>query len=319
MKKNLSVIARFFSQPSSPHTLGFFRIAISVFAIVQLFVLLPDWMSLYGPKGILPWEVSEALSTNHMPGLSKVLAVLSVFKLSPVTALYLVTIIYFLSLIGLLAGYKTRVMGTLAWLMHLVLNTTGHFTAYGVETFTHISLFYCMVLPVGAAYALDQRKKPVSVPPYLITLSIRIIQLHLCIMYLASGLEKAMGSQWWNGEAIWIALQQDQFRQVDVDWMARVPVIPQVLCLGTLLVEIGYPVGILWNKTKKYWLVAILSMHFFIALFLGLHLFGALMMLLNAAAFGKECFPRLFSAKPKIRWKPGMHYKVDQVGEVYQA
>jgi hypothetical protein len=318
MKKKFSFIARFFSQPSSPDTLGFFRIAVSAFAIVQLFVLLPDWMSLYGPKGILPWEVSEALSTNHMPGLSKVLAVLSVFKMSPVSVLYLVTIIYFLSLLGLIAGYKTRLMGTLAWLMHLVLNTTGHFTAYGVETFTHISLFYCMVLPVGSAYSVDQRKKPVSVPPYLITLSIRMLQLHLCIMYLASGLEKSMGSQWWNGEAIWIALQQDQFRQVNVDWMANVPLIPKILCLGTLLVETCYPIGMLWNKTRKCWLAAILTMHLFIALFLGLHLFGALMMLLNAAAFGKECFPRLFTLRPKIRWGMEMRYRVDQVGEVYQ-
>jgi hypothetical protein len=36
-------------------------------------------------------------------------------------------------------------------------------------------------------------------------------------------------------------------------------------------------------------------MHFFIALFLGLHLFGGLMILLNIAAFGLNSFPVMTS------------------------
>src|SRR5687767_1259022 len=139
--KNTSIIHKFFTQPLSAETLGLFRIAVGIFAMVQLLVLLPDWMWLYGPKGLLPWEVSDALSTSEMPSMTIILLALAPLNIKPAHVVYLVTTVYFLSLAGLIAGYKTRVMGLLAWLAHLMLNTTGHFTAYGVETFTHISLF----------------------------------------------------------------------------------------------------------------------------------------------------------------------------------
>jgi len=118
-------------------------------------------------------------------------------------------------------------------------------------------------------------------------------------MYLACGIEKSLGEQWWNGEAIWMALQQDQFHQVNTGWMAHVPIIPKLLCWGTLFVETLYPVGMFFSKTKKIWLISIMSMHAFIALFLGLQLFGALMILLNLTAFGNHSFNGLFL----LKWK----------------
>ncbi|HRH48378.1 MAG TPA: HTTM domain-containing protein [Panacibacter sp.] len=295
MKKIYSGIKQLFFKQEATETLGFFRIAVSGFALIQLFVLLPDWMSFYGPKGLLPWEISDALSTTQTPSLLFISNLLQPLRITPEATVYIITTAYLISLIGLLIGFKTRLMGALAWLMHIVLNTTGHFTAYGVETFTHIALFYCTVLPVGCCWSIDARNRPHKIPGYLITLSVRIIQLHLCIMYLACGIEKSMGSQWWNGEAIWIAMQQDQFHNVNIDWMASVPIVPNLLCWSTLVVESFYAAAIFWGKTKKIWLISIISMHAFIGIFLGLQLFGGLMILLNLAAFGNHCFPNLFT------------------------
>lgn len=292
MQKIFLRINNLFFKPESANTLAFFRIAISAFALVQLFVLLPDWMWLYGPEGLLPWQISEALNTNNTPSL---LFVSEHLHISASATVYIVTSIYFLSLVGLLIGFKTRLMGVLAWLMHIILNTTGHFTAYGVETFLHIALFYCAVLPVGCCKSIDAIKKTNQVPSYLITLSVRLIQLHLCIMYLACGIEKSLGAQWWNGEAVWIALQQDQFHQVNTGWMAQLSFIPKLFGWGTLFIETLYPVAIFFKRTKKFWLISIISMHAFIAVFLGLQLFGALMILLNLTAFGNHCFNGLFS------------------------
>lgn len=295
MKPLTTLIHKFFLRPVAIQTLGAFRIAIAVFTFVQLLVLLPDWIWLYGPQGLIPWDISDALSTRNTPGLTLVARSLSVLDVSPVQTLYMVTAVYFVSLIGLIVGYKSQLMGGIAWISHLVLNTTGHFTAYGVETFAHIGLFYCMVLPVGASLSMDAWLKPSKIEPYLLTLSIRVIQIHFCIMYFASGLEKAMGSQWWNGNAIWIAMQQDQFHRVNIDWMANLPFVPKMLCIGTLALEILYPIGIQFSKTKKFWLFGILLMHLGIALFLGLQLFGGLMFLINLSVFGEHCFPGIFS------------------------
>jgi hypothetical protein len=136
-------------------------------------------------------------------------------------------------------------------------------------------------------------------------------------MYCASGLEKAMGEQWWNGEAIWIAMQQDQFNQVNIDWMANASWVPTLLCLGTLAIEIFYPFGILWRRTRKIWLLGILMMHLFIAVFLGLQLFGGLMFLLNLTAFGEHCFPGLFTRSQKKWWRYQVQYDKNNIGEVF--
>lgn len=289
MKTIYSNVKRSFLRPAPASTLGYFRIAIGCFALVQTIFLLPDWMAFYGQKGLVPWEVSEALSTTNTPSLFSVFRLLLPLHVSPDATVYIVTIVYLLALFGLAIGYCTRVMGIAAWLLHIVLTTTGHFTAYGVETFTSIALFYCMVLPVGCSLSIDAGKAK-KLPHYLITLSVRLLQLHLCIMYLACGIEKALGEQWWNGEAIWMAMQQDQFHTININWMADLPLVPKLLCWSTLLIETLYPVGIFWHRTKRFWLLAIISLHLFTGIFLGLHLFATIMILLNVTAFGQHCF-----------------------------
>ena len=293
MKKISSNIKAFFSAPVAKETLGVFRIGVASFALLQLLILLPDWMSFYGPDGFLNWTITDTLSTKHTPDLSNVANLFS--ALSNQQTLYVVTALYLLSLLGLVAGFKTRLCAFTAWLMHTILNSTGHFIAYGVETFTHIALFYCMVLPVGCCYSFDALSKTFRKPAaHLITLSVRLIQLHLCIMYFSCGIEKSLGTQWWNGEAIWIALQQDQFHQINVGWMAQLPIIPRLAGWLTLAVETLYPLCIFFAKTKRLWLVSIIAMHLSIALFLGLHLFGSIMIILNITAFGDHAFKGIF-------------------------
>lgn len=300
MKKTGRAISHFFTHPMPVESLGFFRIAMAAFALAQAAVLLPDWMLIYGPRGFLPWSLSDALSVSHTPAILHLWRLLEPAGLSQQAAVYGVSGLYILSLIGLLLGYKTRLMGILAWLTHMTLQTTASFTSYGVETFLHIALFYCMVLPVGACWSVDVKLgRYRQLPGYLVTLSIRLLQLHLCISYLSTGLEKAMGGQWWNGEAIWRALQQDQFHHFNTDWMAGAAWVPMLLGWGTLLVEALYPLGMFGKKTGKIWLFGIIALHTGIIFCLGLHLFGALMILLNLSAFGEQCFPGLFSQKLK--------------------
>jgi uncharacterized membrane protein YvlD (DUF360 family) len=289
--KLIKPILYFFTHPLRSETLGFFRIGVSAFAIIQMLVLLPDWMWLFGPKGILPWVVSDTLNVKNTPAISDAAKLFSYVSISDNSSVYIITILYGISLLMLLLGFHTRIAAFFSWLCHMMLNATGHMTAYGVETFTHIALFYCMILPTGLIYSIDKQKgKYKDIPPYLITLSIRIIQLHLCIMYFSSGIEKAMGTQWWNGQAIWMALQQDQFHQFETGWLANIPIVPKFLGWATLVTEIFYPIGIYLKKTRRCWLFAICGMHLFIMIFLGLYLFGGLMIILNITVFGVDAF-----------------------------
>ena len=73
------------------------------------------------------------------------------------------------------------------------LNASGRFTrSCNADDFAHIGLFYCVWMPVGYAWSLDQRHGAVSdeATP-LCRLSLRVLQVHLCIVYVSSGIEKA--------------------------------------------------------------------------------------------------------------------------------
>jgi hypothetical protein len=111
------------------------------------------------------------------------------------------------------------------------------------------------------------------------------MQIHLCVIYLAAGLGKAMGRQWWNGEAIWQAVSQPVFSTFDLSWLARYPWIPMLAGWGTLVVEIGY-VFLIWpRRTRKMWCIATIGLHLGLGLFMGLVFFSSVMILLTSCLF----------------------------------
>ena len=111
------------------------------------------------------------------------------------------------------------------------------------------------------------------------------MQFHLCVIYLAAGLEKAMGRQWWNGEAIWQAVTQPAFSTLDLSCLAQHSWIPMLAGWGTLIVEIGY-VFLIWpRRTRTPWCIATIGLHVGLGLFMGLVFFSSVMILLTSCLF----------------------------------
>jgi hypothetical protein len=141
-------------------------------------------------------------------------------------------------------------------------------------------------MPVGDYLSLDvYTGKRQSHSSTAAGISRKMLQLHMCIVYFSSGLEKASGSQWWNGEAIWRSVMLPVFHQFDMGWMAHVPWLPMMIGWSVLAIEIGYAFFIWSRRTRLIWLVITAGMHFFIGVFLGMWLFGSIMIILNLGAF----------------------------------
>lgn len=273
-------------QTSSPAPLAILRIGTALIALIQVTCLWQDIPLLYGQMGMVQWGLSNGIAYAYFPSLSWLLPIANTLGCQPDTCVYGLVIIYTASLIGLLLGTYTRGMALIAWWLHFMLISTGFLSSYGVETFLHIALVYCIVLPVARTASWDARHKPTPIHSSNYTLALRILQIHLCIIYLASGIEKAMGPQWWNGEAIWQTLMQTQFSAWNMSWLAQYPWLARIICWSTLLVEIGYPVWMCIPSLRRYGYAATVSLHLAIAVFMGLQLFAAMMILLNTAAWG---------------------------------
>lgn len=91
----------------------------------------------------------------------------------------------------------------------------GYTMTYGVDQYASVFLFYLMWIPAGAACSLDAAIGRTSqAPTAMARLGSRVLQLHLCLSYLASGIAKSAGVQWWNGELLWRALSLPVYQQL---------------------------------------------------------------------------------------------------------
>ncbi len=244
-----------------------------------------DVLSLHGSRGIIPWELTDLLRDPWVPGLPTVAKAFLPFGLREHAAITLLLSVYAGSLLSLAMGFYTRVSAFLAWALHLSLVTSGFASFYGVDRLANTFLFYLVLFPSGRAWTFASRPASSRRADTIPIGCLRVMQIHLCVIYFAAGLDKAMGSQWWNGEAIWQAVSQPAFGTFDLTWMAGYPWIPTLAGWGTLLVEIGYGCLIWPRRTRKLWFIATLGLHLGIGVFMGLAFFSSVMILLTVCLF----------------------------------
>ena len=113
--------------------------------------------------------------------------------------------------------------------------------------------------------------------------STRLIQLHLCIVYLFAALGKLQGETWWTGEALWGALANYEYQTIDMTWTAEYPMLIDLLTHITVLWEISYCV-LIWPKlTRPLVLFMAIPLHLGIAFAMGMITFGFIMLIANLA------------------------------------
>jgi hypothetical protein len=186
---------------------------------------------------------------------------------------------YVIALFFLLSGLFTRYAAFAALILQLIIFKSFSPFNYGYDNFLTMSLFYCVIFPVGRYYSLDFL---IFKFKYKIQLNYqRVIQIHLAIAYLFSGVAKALDSGWWDGNSVWKAIVS-----VDNSYYTLSPLILILAGIGTVLLELSYPVLMYFRKSRSYALIAVILMHSSIAIFMGLYAFSAIMIVWNIAAFG---------------------------------
>lgn len=283
-----SAVERFFLTPSSARPLALWRILFGAFALVEMLCLRPHWQDLFGQEGLVHWVISkEIFASEGLPHLAQVASWLEPFGVSADETVLALGNVYLLALLALAFGFCTRSAALIAWLAHVTLWNTGSLFGYGIESFTRIGLFYCLFMPVSRHWALDARRESSSKEPsWGATLSYRVLQLHLCLVYLCSGLAKMQGDQWGTGEATWRVLGQPEYAQFDMSWLAQFPWLLVIMDWSVLVIELGYAFLIWPRKTRPFALTGILLLHAGIGLFMGLWGFAVVLILMNVAAWG---------------------------------
>ncbi len=283
-----AAVVNFAVAPASPRPMGVLRIGMCSVLLIQALYIASSANDLFGRTGIMQWVLADAMLTPGVPRLSWLTPFLGAIGISEVLAVRLLFILYVTGISALLVGWHSRIAAVISYLTHLILIMHVRGSLYGVDDFAHIILFYSMFFPMGHWGSLDKLEGRVKGDPsWWARLSLRVLQIHLCIVYFSSGIEKAFTPpyQWLDGEVIWRSLMFEEFKQYDLSWVANYPWMVMSISWGTLVIEIGYLVFVWPKLTRKWWAGATVAMHVGIAVFMGLWTFAGFMSVLTIAAF----------------------------------
>jgi len=296
-------LVEFLFPAASDTWLAILRIGLGLQVLLYCLSLWPDWNGLFVESGntFINRDVTEAIFTldcSFLPRLSWFVQIGRAIGLEEEKVLSIILFVFLASGCCLVLGLVSRSAAIVAWLLHLAAVTSGGLMSYGVDNFMTIGLFYLMVSPLPDRYSLDSRLTPrPAKDPQQLGFFRRVLQLHLCFIYFFGGLDKMLGSGWWNGVSIWRALTRPPFNVIPTDILARWSFLLPAAGILICLLEIGYPIGIWPAKSRPFWLVAIVGMHLGIASAMGMYLFGLIMIVLNLAAFGSTL---------RLGWGPGL-------------
>ena len=137
--------------------------------------------------------------------------------------------------------------------------------------------------PGGRTWAEIDRLRD-EIVTFLHNTATLVIAAQICVVYAAAGLYKSQGSYWQNGTALYYTLHLDWFRPWPglSNFVAGQSVTIAVVAYLTVFVQIAFPFAVFSRWLKYPCLVALLGMHFSIAVVMGLPLFSAAMMVGDA-------------------------------------
>jgi hypothetical protein len=294
------------AQPTWP--LAFFRIGLGSICVGKMIALHSSFTELYGQYGFIQWTISKFSNYGFLPHLGDLSVLLTNnLGISSDNSTLLLLYLYYTLCTMLITGLFTRLTTIALFFLHLAFINTGSAVIYGVDVFTQMSLFYGIFFPLGSAYALDNK---IGITPFRkrsvgAGIALRCIQIQMCLVYFSTSIEKSMGIQWWNGEAIWRTFMMPIFKTYDFSWLANHPWIPIVTGIFVLILEAGYTIAMWIPKLRVVCFFLITFLHLQISVFMGMWFFGFVMIFLSSFAFGhyilKDLSPILYLVSRRIK------------------
>ncbi len=136
-------------------------------------------------------------------------------------------------------------------------------------------------------------------PSVAANVAIRLLQIHLCIIYLLAGISKLQGQSWWNGSAIWLSMANYELAPMQSElylsflrFLGSHQILFTIFMTSagyfTLAFEIAYAFLIWQPRLRWIFLASAILLHGFIGLFMGLQSFSVIMLIMNAVFLSKD-------------------------------
>jgi hypothetical protein len=288
---------RFFFTPADPTPLALIRIGAGLLALWNFWTLGLDLRSNLGSDG---WADPATLRV-FWKEWKRETTPWSLWLLIPDHYLNAAWVVSAIILVLFTLGLASRVTAVLSWLIVVSTVRRAPVLFFGFDQVLSAWIMYLAVCGAsGQALSLDRlRRGRRLVPTVSANLGLRLIQLHLCLIYAVSGLSKLQGQSWWNGEAVLMILVAPEYTTGRFLWLAAYPRFLNFLTHATVALEILYPILIWVRILRPLMLLGMVLLHVGIDQTLGLTEFS-LAMITGNLAFVAVPGPRGRSEEPEV-------------------
>lgn len=274
---------RFWFTPRDPVVLGLIRILAGLMMVYTHAV----WsLRLDAFLGEQPWIELAPLQQTYSGWWA------SFWPWVPTTAIWPVHMASLLVLVLFTVGLWTRVTSVLALVVVVSYANRLFFATFGLDQINAMLACYLAVSPSGDALSVDQwlrgrrndTDRWTAAPSIGANLGVRLIQVHMCIVYMYAGLAKLEGLSWWEGYAMWQAFANYEYQTLDVTWLAPHDWVWNSMTHAVIVWEVSFCSLVWFPLLRPLVLGMAVLTHLGIGLCLGMWTFG-LVMLIGCSAF----------------------------------
>ena len=144
----------------------------------------------------------------------------------------------------MLVGYRTRLATCAVWLFTMSVQLRNLYIGQGFDAELRMMLFWGCFVPLGARYALDCRRRPLSPKQsnHLLSVGTASLFTQLVIIYLSTGEAKFLHGEWTQGTAVAAVLNNELWATRTGIALLRFPALCHWLTSATLLLELAAPI-----------------------------------------------------------------------------
>jgi predicted DCC family thiol-disulfide oxidoreductase YuxK len=278
----------FFFTPADPTPLGVIRAATGILAFWSLLVFGLDLRDYFGSSG---WAEPAAIRALQGSMTWSFWFLVPDSWLVPAWVLCLVVLALFA------VGLFSRATAVLSWVIVVSTVRRVPIALFGFDQILSMLLLYLAFTGAsGQAVSLDRFRRRWAqarviaarrlardgdgrlvwhfepgdrgVPRATVSanLALRLIQLHLALIYGMAGLAKLQGPSWWNGTSLWKTMATGEFVVLNFTALAAWPLMINFLTHASLALELLYPVLIWVRIVRPILLAGVAAMHVGIAI-----------------------------------------------------
>ena len=279
---------RFWYTPADPTILAAIRVATGCLLVWSNAVWLMDVEGFFASRGWLP--AIDTWLMNDQPWQWS-----WYFAAHTLEMQYSLAIFSLVASVCLLLGLATPIASVISLLGLISTVNRAPLCVFGLDDVLGMISLSLAIGPCGAVWSLDRilldrwfpnRRSltPLGARASVrANVAVRLLQVHLCVLYGFAGTGKLLGGSWWEGTAIWGSVANSQYRTLDLTWLASHPLIVNAITLTALFWEVSYA-ALIWPRlTRPLVLIMAIFVHIGIGLAMGMLEFGLAMLAANIA------------------------------------